>query len=75
MRLEDNLTKIREEAKMWKFKTIDQVMFTKKQFMARLKGIQTKMQCSRYHTGLVQLENKLQKELDAVLKKEELVWY
>lgn len=46
----------------------------KKCFLARVKGIQSKLS-TNFHGGLTRLEAKLRKELDIVLDQEELLWF
>jgi hypothetical protein len=71
----NNLSKLQANLKTWKLNTIDQVMWKKKELMARLEGIQLKLQTGNFHEGFRKLELKLQEELNMILKKEELMWF
>ncbi|GAU31912.1 hypothetical protein TSUD_270970 [Trifolium subterraneum] len=43
--------------------------------MARIAGVQRRIQAGSGNGGLRNLEYKLQKELNDILKKEELMWF
>jgi hypothetical protein len=73
--LEENLGRLQHDFKRWKLYTIDQVIMKKKEIMARLGGIQNSLHNGTRHEGLRELENKLQKKLSEILKKEELMWF
>ncbi|XP_058726567.1 uncharacterized protein LOC131597925 [Vicia villosa] len=73
--LPHNLKRIETDATEWKKWSISHVQRVKKGIMARLHGIQCKMQHSYNNTGLIKLETKLQGELYNVLRQEELMWF
>jgi hypothetical protein len=70
-----NLVNVRNELGKWKFQTFDQVLRMKKHLMARIDGVQRRMQSGNGSRGLWRLEIKLQNELRNILKKEELMWF
>lgn len=55
---------------MWKYGTIDQVIARKKELMGRLYEIQISMQPRNYCCGLWKLEDKIQKEISSMLRKQ-----
>ncbi|MCI22350.1 hypothetical protein A2U01_0043526 [Trifolium medium] len=71
----NNLLNVQQELRRWKFQTFDQVLRMKKQLMARIDGVQRRMQRGNSSRGLWWLEIKLQNELRHILKKEELMWF
>jgi hypothetical protein len=71
----ENLSTVEQEIKSWKFHTIDHVLYKKKEIMARINGVQRRMQDGRNNGGLKRLEQKLQSDLNEILRKEELMWY
>jgi len=55
--------------------TFDQVKNKKRRLVARLGGVQKRIQNDQGHGGIRRLEGKLQKEFSEILKKEELMWF
>jgi hypothetical protein len=70
-----NLANVERNIKVWRFQTIDQVIHQKKELMARIGGIQRHIQSGNNRVGLKRLEQRLQRELNDILRKEELMWY
>jgi hypothetical protein len=70
-----NLVNVKHDLKEWKFHTFDQVLHVKKQLMARIDGVQRRIQSRNGSRGLWMLENNLQNKLRDILKKEELMWF
>ncbi|XP_045809710.1 uncharacterized protein LOC123904059 [Trifolium pratense] len=70
-----NLINVERNLKTWKFQTINQVLNKKKEIMSRINGIHRCIQNGRSSGRLCRLENKLQTELNDILKKEELMWF
>jgi hypothetical protein len=70
-----NLQNVRDNIDHWKFASFDQTRNKKKELVARIGGIQRRVHAGNKTRGLVSLENKLQQELDTILKKEELMWF
>jgi hypothetical protein len=70
-----NLINVERNIKNWKFQTIDQVLHQKKALMGRIGGIQRSLQSGRNRAGLKRLEQRLQWELNDILRKEELMWF
>ncbi|CAJ2673329.1 unnamed protein product [Trifolium pratense] len=71
----ENLTNAEREIKAWRFHSIDDVLYKKRELMARIKGTQRRLQTGPYNRGLKRLEQKLQGELSHILRKEELMWF
>ncbi|GAU13502.1 hypothetical protein TSUD_127990 [Trifolium subterraneum] len=71
----NNLESVKQSIQQWKLQTIDQVLMQKKELMARLAGIQVRLQNGSRGGGMGRLEDKLQNELSTILKKEELMWF
>ncbi|KAK2451297.1 hypothetical protein QL285_010365 [Trifolium repens] len=71
----NNLLKVQNEVKKWRFDTFDQVLHKKKSIMARIDGIQRSIQNGSSARGNWKLERKLQNELREILKKEEMMWF
>ncbi|KAK2427531.1 hypothetical protein QL285_026105 [Trifolium repens] len=70
-----NLQNLQTRIKEWKFNTIDDIVRKKKRLAARIGGDQARIYARNYNYGLKRLEQKLQKELDEVLKHEEVMWF
>lgn len=62
--ISDNLQKVQQEVKEWKFHTLDQISRKKRELMARIGGIQRRLGNGVRIGGLVRLERKLQVELE-----------
>jgi len=71
----NNLKSVERGIKSWKFSHFDKVRHKKRELEARLGGIQRRIHLGRHSRGLIVLENKLQHELNIILKKEELMWF
>jgi hypothetical protein len=69
------LNHLTQVIKDWKYMTVEQVKNRKSELLARLGGIQRKLQGGRSNRFLVQLESELQNELAHILKAEELMWF
>ncbi|CAJ2657672.1 unnamed protein product [Trifolium pratense] len=70
-----NLSTVEREIKAWRFQSIDNVLYKKRELMSRLNGIQRSLQSAHYNSSLKRLEKKLQGELSIILRKEELMWF
>jgi hypothetical protein len=73
--IQDNLANLSHDIKEWKNITVENIARCKKQLLARIGGIQRKVQTERNNRFLVRLEADLQKELAHVLKMEEVMWF
>jgi hypothetical protein len=73
--IKENLTTLSHDIQEWKNITVGNVANKKKHLLARIGGIQRKVQTERHNRFLVLLEAELQKELAHVLKMEELMWF
>ncbi|MCH83160.1 hypothetical protein A2U01_0003975, partial [Trifolium medium] len=73
--IHDNLQALQHNIKEWKFLSFDKVIESKKELMARIGGIQKSMYNGGNLRWLRGLENRLQKELAEILKKEEMMWF
>ncbi|WJX64016.1 hypothetical protein P8452_48843 [Trifolium repens] len=71
----NNLHSVEREIKIWKYQHLDQVLHIKKELMARIAGVQRRIQGGVSNEGLRNLEHRLQSELSDILKKEELMWF
>ncbi|XP_058753528.1 uncharacterized protein LOC131626710 [Vicia villosa] len=70
-----NLKRIEEDAVEWKRCSVQHVNKVKRGIMARLQGIQRGIQNNKNTSGLLRLEEKLQRELNMILRQEELMWF
>lgn len=70
----ENLHKIHASITNWRLSTFHQVRYQKKKLMARIGGIQKRIQEGARCHGLILMEHKLQVKLDSILHKEELMW-
>ncbi|GAU43826.1 hypothetical protein TSUD_399190 [Trifolium subterraneum] len=73
--MEKNLFHLQDLIKTWKEATIDQVIYKKKEIMARLNGIQRSLHRGSNGGAFTRLEKKLQDELRVIVNKEELMWF
>ncbi|MCH82272.1 hypothetical protein A2U01_0003073 [Trifolium medium] len=73
--IKENLTNVERNVKGWKYQTIDEVMYKKKELTNRINGIQRCLQEGRANGGLRRMECNLQNQLSNILRKEELMWY
>ncbi|XP_058733373.1 uncharacterized protein LOC131604980 [Vicia villosa] len=69
-----NMRHVEKSINDWKFTNFDQVRLFKKELVARIGGIQRRLQMGMRSCGLAKLEVRLQNELHDILKKEELMW-
>lgn len=72
--LADNVRHITTSLKDWNKEHFGSVGRKKRRVLARIQGVQKELSISR-RPGLFKLEKKLQKELDDILKQEEMIWY
>ncbi|XP_058783537.1 uncharacterized protein LOC131658240 [Vicia villosa] len=70
-----NLRNVVKGIEHWKFESFDQVKRMKKRLMRRLEGVQVKLQVKYNYGGMRKLEKQLQKELNEILSKEEMMWF
>jgi len=73
--IQESLHHLSHEIMEWKNITVDSVLNKKRDLLARIGGIQRKLQSGRNNLFLVNLEKKLQQELDQIWKMEELMWF
>lgn len=66
---------MQEGISKWVISNFDQVRIKKKELEERIGGFRRRIQAGNRARGLVDLESKLQYELDIILKKEELMWH
>jgi hypothetical protein len=71
----EQLSHLPQTIKDWKYMNVEKVNNKKREILARLGGIQRKLQGGRSNRFLVHLESELQKELAHTLKAEELMWF
>jgi hypothetical protein len=64
----NNLNNVRDSIGIWRLESFDQIRKKKKELMARIGGIQRRVQAGNRDRGLVFLETKLQSSLDIILK-------
>jgi hypothetical protein len=78
-RREDKITKnllnVERDINEWKFQHFDKVLHRKKELMARIGGIQRCIQEGAGRSRFINLEHKLQQELNDIMRKEELMWF
>lgn len=72
--LTDNIHNLVPELKSWNDKVFGCIAKKKNRLMARIAGVQKKLLNDK-HEGLFKLDRKLQKELEEVLRQEELHWF
>jgi len=73
--IQDNLQNLQSVIKDWKFKTLDVVLAKKRKLMARIGGIQNRLQNGGSFYRLCELEKNLQLELSEILRQEEMMWF
>ncbi|PNX77424.1 hypothetical protein L195_g033391 [Trifolium pratense] len=73
--IQENLLKLSHAIQEWKNITVENVTMKKRELLARLGGIQRKLQNERANRFLIHLEAELQNELAHILKTEELMWF
>ncbi|WJX76469.1 hypothetical protein P8452_59883 [Trifolium repens] len=71
----NNLQLLQHVFKEWKLNTFDMVIKKKRELMARLGGIQRRIDTSGNMCRFTRLEYKLQNELAEILTQEELMWF
>ncbi|WCJ35671.1 DNAse I-like superfamily protein [Euphorbia peplus] len=72
--LGDNLTNLAGVLDVWNEKVFGNIFSRKKHLYARLAGVQRSLG-SRVTSGLLRLEQRLLRDLNDVLRQEELIWY
>jgi hypothetical protein len=73
--IQERLSNLAHDIKEWKNITIGSVTNKKRELLARIGGVQRKLQSERRNKFLFRLENQLQDELAHILKMEELMWF
>ncbi|PNY15946.1 ribonuclease H, partial [Trifolium pratense] len=71
----NQLVDVAQEMGKWKHLSFDRVLGQKRELIARIGGIQRRVYEGCSNKYLQRLEYKLQRELEHILKQEELMWY